>query len=106
MKKAPLFAAFSLLVAPSLGMPQAPQPAPVEEPRNSPRASPAPSPGPRLNLKLDNPAQYSRETPKDSGSADVLPSLGGDARSLPVVRDPTPTGNSSSPYPQDSNPNR
>jgi hypothetical protein len=104
MKKAPLFAAFSLLVAPGLGMPQAPQPAPAQEPPASSRASAAASPGPRLNLKLDNPAQYSRETPKDSGSADALPSLGGDARSLPVVRDSTPTRNSSSPYPQDTNP--
>jgi hypothetical protein len=105
MKRAPLFAAFSLLVAPSLGMPQTPQPAPAEERPASPPASPAASPGPRLNLKLDNPAQYSRETPQDSGSAELLPALGGDARSLPA-RESTPSRNSSSPYPQDSNPNR
>ncbi len=82
-------------------------PAPAEERPASPSASPAPSPGPRLNLKLDNPAQYSRETPKDSGSAEPLPSLGGDARSLPA-RDPARDSTSSrnSPYPQDSNPNR
>ncbi|HWM43020.1 MAG TPA: hypothetical protein VNP36_11325 [Burkholderiales bacterium] len=103
MKKAPLFAAFSLLFAPGLGMSQAPQPAPAEEPPASRLASPAASPGPRLNLKLDNPAQYSREMPKDSGSAERLPSLGGDARSLPA-RDPTASRNAV--YPQDSNPNR
>jgi hypothetical protein len=80
-------------------------PAPAEERPASSPASPAPSPSPRLNLKLDNPAQYSRETPQDSGSAELLPALGGDARSLPATAS-TPSRNASSPYPQDSNPNR
>ena len=78
-------------------------PAPAEERPASPRASPPASPGPRLNLKLDNPAQYSRETPKDSGSAEPLPALGGDARSLPARE---PASSRTSPYPQDSNPGR
>jgi hypothetical protein len=78
-------------------------PAPAEERPPSSRAAPAPSPGPRLNLKLDNPAQYSRETPRDSGSAELLPALGGDARALPA-REPMSSRNPT--YPQDSNPNR
>ena len=79
-------------------------PAPAPSSAQAPQ-QPAAQPGTSLNLKLNDPARYTRETPRDGGSADVLPSLGGDARSLPA-RDSTPARSSTSPYPQDTNPNR
>ena len=55
-------------------------------------------PAPRLNLKLENPGQYARETPPETGKADPLPSLGGDAR----VVTPVPTAPSTRPFPKDT----
>ena len=96
MRKAPVFVALSLLAAagPAAAQaPQAPKPAPAEE-------------RPRLNLKLDNPGQYARETPREAAGGnkdakDNLPSLGGNAVSFepsPASRSRTPT----SPYPKDT----
>ena len=67
------------------------------------RADPAPAP--RLNLKLDNPAQFVRETPppEPAKGADGLPSLGGNAATL----ERTPTrAERPSPYPKDTENNR
>ena len=70
------------------------------------RAEPAPAPAPaqRLNLKLDNPAQFVRETPADaSKGTETLPSLGGNAMTL----ERTPTRSERpSPFPKDSETNR
>jgi hypothetical protein len=86
MRKAPLFIAFPLLAAAGPAAPEAPKPGPSEE---RPASSPV-SPGPRLNLKLDDPARYTRETPREgNGSADALPSVGGNARPLPASSTPT-----------------
>ena len=85
------FVAFSLLAASGPASPQASKPAPAEERPASSLVVP------RLNLKLDNPAQYSQE--REGGSADALPSLGGDARPLPAKGE-TPT--SARPFPKDT----
>jgi hypothetical protein len=73
--------------------------APAEERPPSSRAAPPPSPAPRLNLKLDNPAQYSRETPRDGAGAELLPALGGDARPIPARPLSNPLDG---PFPKDS----
>jgi hypothetical protein len=78
MRKTPIFVALSLLGAAGAAGAQAPKPAPAEE-----RGA---APGPRLNLKLDDAARYTRETPREDadgkGAAGNLPSLGGDSVSL------------------------
>jgi len=96
MKKTPLFVAFSLLAAAGPAAPQAPAPAPSDAKTSQ---QPPAQPERKLNLKLDNPAQYSRETPRDGGSADVLPSLGADAR---PVEKTTPSAVRTTPYPTDT----
>jgi len=100
MTKMSLLAAFALLAAAGPAAPQAPAPAPSDA-----KASPQPpaQTGPKLNLKLDNPAQYSREAPREGGESAVLPSLGADAR---VVEKAPLSGARTSPYPQDTNPGR
>jgi hypothetical protein len=70
----------------------------------APQQPPA-QPGTKLNLKLDNPAQYSRETPRDGG-AEVLPALGSNARPIPIEQAPPRSGARTSPYPPDTNPGR
>ena len=62
---------------------------------------PDPAPAPRLNLKLDNPAQFVRETPPPEPvkGAETLPSLGGNAMTL--ERTPTRVERPS-PYPKDT----
>ena len=60
---------------------------------------------PRLNLKLDNPAQFVRETPpaEPGKGADTLPSLGGNA----VTLERTPTrAERPPPYPKDTETHR
>jgi hypothetical protein len=94
MRTAPVIVAFSLLAASGLATPQAPKPAATEERPASP-----PAPGPRLNLKLDDPARYTRETPREGDGA--LPSLGGDARRLPATSYPTPM-ETTRPFPKDT----
>jgi hypothetical protein len=81
MRKAPAWIAIALLGAAGPGAAQAPKPDPAAE-------RPA-APAPRLNLKLDNPARYARESPVEGGGA-ALPALGGDARPLPATSPPTP----------------
>jgi len=103
MTKLSLLAAFALLAAAGPAAPQAPAPAPSDA-----KASPQPpaQTGPKLNLKLDNPAQYSRETPREDGrSADLLPSLGADARVVEKEKAP-PSGARTSPYPSEPSPGR
>jgi len=58
-------------------------------------------PAPRLNLKLDNPAQFVRETPpaEPGKGTDALPSLGGNAVTL--ERPAAPRVERPSPYPKD-----
>ncbi|HEY8251144.1 MAG TPA: hypothetical protein VIG70_11085 [Burkholderiales bacterium] len=95
MTKTSLLVAFVLLAAAGPAAPQAPAPAPSDA-----KASPQPpaQPAPKLNLKLDNPAQYSRETPREGGgSPDVLPSLGADARTMEKAA--PLSGSRTSPYP-------
>jgi hypothetical protein len=84
--------AFIATAAPATA--QAPAPAPSDA--KAPPQPPA-QPGTKLNLKLDNPGQYTRETPRDSG-AEVLPGLGADAR--PIEKAP-PSGARTSPYPSE-----
>ena len=91
MRKAALFFVFPLLAAADPAAPQAPKPAPPEE-------RPA-APAPQLNLRLDEPGRFARETPReDSGSARALPSLGDNARPLPARSIPTTT----QPFPKDA----
>jgi len=91
--KARLLVAFSLLAAAGSAASQAPDPAPPPQERSA-------APGPRLNLKLDKPADYARETPREgaAGGADGLPSLGANARPMPA----TPTPTTTRPFPADS----
>ncbi len=74
MTKTPLFVAFSLLAAAGLAAAQAQAPAPAP---SDAKASPPPpaQAGTKLNLKLDNPAQYSRETPREGGGFQVRAEL-------------------------------
>jgi hypothetical protein len=96
MKKTPLLVAFSLLAAAGPVAAQAPAPAPSDAKASQ---QPPAQPGTKLNLKLDNPAQYSRETPREGGSADVLPSLGANARPIEKA---APSAERTSPYPPDT----
>lgn len=90
MRKAPLVVAFLLLAGAGPAAPQTPKPGPPEK---RPAAD-----GPRLNLKLDDPRQYTRETPGE-GSAGALPSLGENARALPP---PSPMSTTARPFPKDT----
>lgn len=88
---------FALLLLAAAGpvAPQAPKADPSEE---RPAVSPS-SPAPRLNLKLDDPARYTREAPRESdGAAGALPTLGANARPVPVTPMPTTTR----PFPEDT----
>ena len=73
--------------------PQAPQPPPRTE-------------RPTLNLRLDNPASFAHvlPEPKDPSPA-TLPTLGADARTVPVEK-PSRTNTPASPYPPDLNEGR
>jgi hypothetical protein len=95
MRKALLFIALPLLAAAGPAASQAPKPAPQEE---RPAAAPEAAPGPRLNLKLDDAGRYTRETPREGGSYEALPSLGDGARPLPTI----PSSTSTRPFPKDS----
>ena len=56
-----------------------------------------------LNLKLENPSSWARETPeaaKDQRSG-TLPTLGGDARTMPAE---IPRDSSRTPYPNEPHP--
>jgi hypothetical protein len=64
----------------------------AEEPKQPERSEEPPA----LNLKLDNPGKYARETPQEEKSA--LPSLGDTARPIPTTPMPTTTR----PFPNDS----
>jgi hypothetical protein len=69
----------------------------AEEPKETKPA--ASQERPTLNLKLDNPGQYAREAPQETGGkAEPLPSLGADARPVPT----TPTPTTTRPFPADS----
>jgi hypothetical protein len=61
---------------------------------------------PNLNLRLDNPASFAnvRPEPKEESSA-TLPTLGADARAVPVEK-PSRTHPLASPYPPDTNEGR
>jgi hypothetical protein len=98
MKKAPLPIAFALLAAAGPAAAQAPAPAAVEE-RAAPAERRAPA-APRLNLKLDNAAQYTTEAPKEKDAGANLPVLGGNA--VPYERAPRPRMEGTAPYPRDS----
>ena len=71
----------------------------------------APQPPPRserpaLNLKLDNPASFANVRPEPKAeAAEPLPTLGGDARTVPVEK-PLRTQTPASPYPPDTNEGR
>ena len=93
MRKRAAFAALSLSAAAAVASDQAPKPAPAEE-----RSAPAPA-APRLNLRLDNPGGYARETPREGAADAALPALGGDARTLPARSLATPLDG---PFPKDS----
>ncbi|HZO01921.1 MAG TPA: hypothetical protein VFB93_12035 [Burkholderiales bacterium] len=95
MRKRAAFAALSLSAAAAVASDQAPKPAPAEE-RSAPPAAPA---APRLNLRLDNPGGYARETPREGAADAALPALGGDARTLPARTLATPLDG---PFPKDS----
>ncbi len=61
---------------------------------------------PALNLKLDNPASFANVLPEPKAeSAQPLPTLGGDARTVPVEK-PMRTQTPASPYPPDTNEGR
>ena len=64
----------------------------AEEPKQPERSEERP----RLNLKLDRPGQFARETPQEEKS--TLPSLGDNARPVPT----TPAPTTSRPFPEDS----
>ena len=86
----------ALLAAAGAAAAQAPKPAAEEEKRTES----APSAPRRLNLKLDNPSQYSRELPRDDAApaSSTLPTLGGNA--LPMEAPPPPRRDTpSSSYP-------
>ena len=81
MKKASLFVAFAFLAAAGPAAPQTQQPAPAAK-EERPAAPQTTAPRPPLNLKLDNPSQYTTESPRQK--TDGLPALGADARPLPA----------------------
>ena len=88
-----------LLAAGAAGAQNTPEQKRPEEKRTEP------APAPRLNLKLDNPAQFVREAPPPDPAkgAETLPSLGGNAMTL----ERTPTRSERpSPFPKDSETNR
>ena len=67
---------------------------------------PARSERPTLNLKLDNPASFANVLPEPKAeAAEPLPTLGADARIVPVEK-PSRTSPPASPYPADTNEGR
>ena len=79
MKTIPILVAFSLIACAAVA--QAPKPAATEERPAAPQTT---APRPPLNLKLDNPSQYTTVLPREKAGADGLPALGADARPLPA----------------------
>ncbi len=93
MSRAPVLVALLLLGASG--------PAPSQEAPKPPAKEERPS----LNLRLDNAARYTRESPDGKAAADNLPSLGGNA--APLERTPKPvTYPGASPFPKDTEPGR
>ena len=76
---------------------------PTEKPKPAAREEKPPAPAPRLNLRLDNPAQYARETPKEDADTRSLPGLGAGALPLPPDA-PRIRSDAGSPYPKDTAP--
>ena len=68
--------------------------------------APARSERPTLNLKLDNPASFANVRPEPKAeAAEPLPTLGADARIVPLEK-PSRTSPPASPYPPDTNEGR
>jgi len=57
-----------------------------------------------LNLKLENPGAWATTADPEKDKPETLPSLGGDARTVPQA--PAPKPERQSPYPSDTNPLR
>jgi len=72
----------------------------------------APQPPPRaerpsLNLRLENPASFANVVPEPKAeSPATLPTLGADARTVPVEKPSPRTNTPASPYPPDLNEGR
>jgi hypothetical protein len=94
--KLAILAALAFVAAAVPAAAQAPAPTPTAA---QPPQQPAPQAGSGLNLKLDDAAGYTRETPREGGgSAEALPSVGGNARPLPA----SSTSTATQPFPKDT----